>query len=341
MILEDIEFAENQEPRSPVLILVDTSSSMSGEKIEEINQGLVTFQKEVSGNATASKRVEVAIATFGGTVNLCQDFVTIDDFRPFALSTSGDTPMGQGIEYSLSLIEQRKQTYRNHGIQFYRPWLFLIADGEPTDSCDSAAQKIHQAIREKKLTFYAVGVGQSNMDTLKQLSIERPPTLLKDISLTEMFVWLSNSMSRVSSSSVGGQVILPPINGWGLSNIQTLIKYIYENGYDERFNPRVYRKLGIKVDEREWIETISKMVEHGQAKEMLELTCPNCQEIIGSYDRYQDIPLEQTIECIHCFHEFKVSEEHIIPMYSFSDSFDPMQDLSIPEKYSNILAKKD
>jgi uncharacterized protein YegL len=340
MGLDDVEFAENQEPRCPVLLLVDTSSSMSGEKIRELNQGLVTFQEDVSRDAKASKRVEIAIATFGGTVSLCQDFVTVDDFHPFALSTSGDTPMGQGIEYSLTLIEQRKQTYRNHGIQFSRPWLFLIADGEPTDSCDSAAQKIHQAIREKKLTFYAVGVGQANMDTLRQLSIERPPTLLKDTSFTEIFVWLSSSMSSVSSSSIGDNVILPSISRWGISNIQTLIENIYENGYGKRFNPRIYKKLGIKVDEREWIETISKMMKQGQVKEMLELTCPNCHEIIDNYVRYQDIPLDQTIGCIHCAHEFKVSEEHIIPMYSFSDNFDLMQEFSMPEKYSGILAEK-
>jgi uncharacterized protein YegL len=288
-LLEELEFTENPEPRCPVLFLVDNSSSMSGEKIEEINQGLVTFQKEVSEDAIASKRVEIAIATFGGIVSLCQDFVTVDGFQPFALSASGDAPMGQGIEYSLSLIEQRKQTYRNYGIQFYRPWLFLIADGEPTDSYDSAAKKIHQAIKEKKLTFFAVVLGQANMDTLKQLSIERLLTSFKDLHFTEMFAYLSNSMSRVSSSSVGEKIILPSINGWGISKIQTLIKCIYENGYEKRFNPRIYKRLGIEVDEKKWIATISNMMKHRQVVEMLELTCPNCHEIINSYSKYQDL----------------------------------------------------
>lgn len=125
------------------------------------------------------------------------------------------------------------------------------------------------------------------------------------------------------------------------NKISSLIKYIYNNGYKSRFNPRIYKSLDIEVDERRWIETISMLVRAGQATEKLELTCPNCHEMINSYIRYQDIPLEQTIGCIHCAHEFKVSEEHIIPMYSFSDNFDPMQELSMPEKYSDILAKKD
>jgi UDP-N-acetylglucosamine 1-carboxyvinyltransferase len=126
-----------------------------------------------------------------------------------------------------------------------------------------------------------------------------------------------------------------------VSKIQILIQNIYNNGYAKRFNPRIYMKLGIEVDERQWIELISILVRSGQAIEKLELTCPCCNEIINSYTKYQDIPLNQTISCIHCAHEFEVSEEHIIPMYSFSESFDSEQDLSDLEKYSGILAEKD
>jgi uncharacterized protein YegL/DNA-directed RNA polymerase subunit M/transcription elongation factor TFIIS len=340
-LLERLEFINNPEPRCPVLLLVDTSSSMSEGKIQEFNQGLSVFQKEISEDAKASRRAEIAIVTFGGIVNLSQDFVTVDDFHPFPLSVSGNTPMGQGIEYSLNLIEKRKQTYLDNGIDFYCPWLFLITNGTPTDSWDSAAQKIHEAEKRHELTFFSVGMEDTNMDTLKQLSTEHPPVLLKDINFTKMFCWLSNSVSSISSSSVGGEFTLPSINEWGVSEVQTLIKYIHKNGYARRFNPRVYKKLGIEVDERQWIETISMLVRSGQATEKLELTCPNCHEIINSYHKYQDIPLDQTIRCIHCTHEFKVSEEHIIPMYSFSDNFDPIQELSVSEKYFDSLAKKD
>ena len=74
------EFADNREPRCPVILLLDTSGSMDGSPISALNQGIRLFKEEVEDDDTASLRVEVAIITFGGSVNLVQDFVTIDDF---------------------------------------------------------------------------------------------------------------------------------------------------------------------------------------------------------------------------------------------------------------------
>jgi hypothetical protein len=148
-------------------------------------------------------------------------------------------------------------------------------------------------------------------------------------------------LTELQNEQIEDEFVSPSLNGWRVDKIQTLIKAIYENNYAERFNPRIYNKLGIEVDERQWIETISMLVLSEKAIEQLELICPGCHKVISSYLKYQDIPLAETISCIHCAHEFKVSEEHIIPMYSFVESFDPIQDLSELENHSGILAKKD
>lgn len=60
--LEDaVEFAENPEPRCPCVLLLDTSGSMQGAAIDALNQGLRTFQEELTKDALASKQVEVAV----------------------------------------------------------------------------------------------------------------------------------------------------------------------------------------------------------------------------------------------------------------------------------------
>lgn len=209
------EFVENPEPRCPVVLLCDTSGSMSGEPINALNTGLAAFQKDVYKDEIASLRVEVALITFG-PVQLVQDFVTIDNFTPPRLTASGVTPMGEAIEYGLDLIEQRKETYKANGVQYYRPWVFLITDGAPTDSYQNAAYRIREAEAQRRMLFFAVGVEGADINKLSQIALpERPPVLLNGLDFSSMFQWLSTSMKRVSSSQVGSTMVsLPPV-GWG------------------------------------------------------------------------------------------------------------------------------
>jgi uncharacterized protein YegL len=212
---DDVKFAENPEPRCPVILLVDTSGSMSGKRIQELNQGLLTFKEEILKDDVAKIRAELAIISFGGNVQLRQDFVTVDNFEPFKLSTSGDTPMGQAINYALDLVEHRKDVYRSNGIQFYRPWIFLITDGSPTDEWGSAAQRVRDFENSKKITFFAVGVEEADLSILKQIApSERPPVKLRGLDFKTMFVWLSSSMGRVSAGKIGDMQPLEPISGW-------------------------------------------------------------------------------------------------------------------------------
>ena len=209
------EFVENPENRCPVILLLDTSGSMSGQPIQELNRGLAAFKEDVLKDSQASLSVEVAMITFGSIAKLIQDFVTIDQFTPPILEVDGLTPMGAAIEYALDFLENRKQTYKDNGILYYRPWVFLITDGAPTDSWDSAAQRLREAEAQSRLSFFAVGVKDADMNILKQISPpERPPVMLNGLDFRELFVWLSASMKRVSSGKVGQAVALPAM-GWG------------------------------------------------------------------------------------------------------------------------------
>ena len=209
------EFVENPENRCPVILLLDTSRSMSGQPIQELTQGLKTFKDEVFRDTQASLSVEVAIVQFGASVKLVQDFITIDDFIPPLLTADGMTPMGEAIEYALDLLEKRKATYRENGIQYYRPWIFMITDGAPTDSWGKAASRLREAELDNKLLFFAVGVEGADMDTLNHVvPPSRPAVHLNGLDFRSLFIWLSSSMKRVSSGKVGEVIVLPPV-GWG------------------------------------------------------------------------------------------------------------------------------
>ena len=213
---EVVEFAENPEPRCPCVLLLDTSGSMQGMPIEALNQGLLSFKDELTKSSLASRRVEVAIITFDSNVNVVQDFVTADQFNPPILTAQGLTTMGSGINKSLDIIQERKAQYRSNGIAYYRPWVFMITDGEPQgemdDIVEQASRRLQADEANKRVAFFTVGVENANMTRLNQISV-RKPLKLEGLNFVEMFVWLSASMSTVSQSKVDEQVALPPI-GW-------------------------------------------------------------------------------------------------------------------------------
>jgi len=58
---------ENADERLPVVILADTSNSMQGAPIDELNAGLLVFKEATEGNEITESRLEVLLMTFGGT----------------------------------------------------------------------------------------------------------------------------------------------------------------------------------------------------------------------------------------------------------------------------------
>jgi uncharacterized protein YegL len=224
--LEDIvEIASPQQPHCATILLLDTSGSMSQDgKISALNEGLTVFRDDVSQDELASKRVDLAVITFGDGVQVTHDFTSIENFESPVLSANGITPMGDAILKAIEMIEQRKQQYKGKGIDYYRPWIFMITDGEPTDmkpgdlKWNEVVKKVHEGETNKKFMFFAVAVEPANTELLRQIApASRPPVRLKEGRFNELFNWLSKSQSKVSASKVGEQVALesPIAAGWG------------------------------------------------------------------------------------------------------------------------------
>lgn len=227
-LLDQAEFADNPEPRCPVVLLLDTSGSMQGQPIQELNAGLRSFSAAVKADRLASLRVEVGVITFGGSVQALdvregkkrpigfdaqQAFVTVDGFHPPTLTARGGTPMGEAARRALALLRDRKEIYKQNSLDYFRPWMFLITDGKPTDEWQTAAQQVKDQEARKGVMFFGVGVEGADMQTLAQFSDQRQPLKLKGLAFEELFQWLSKSLSAVAHSKPGEMVPLPAV-GW-------------------------------------------------------------------------------------------------------------------------------
>lgn len=217
----------NPDPRVACVVLADVSLSMKGEPIAALERGFANFVSYLQNESLASKRVEVAVVTFGSVATVLVPMQEARSLRPVAFTPAGTTNMADGIHLTLDILEDRKQTYKFAGIQYYRPWILLLTDGKPNlDRFEEAVARLNATENARGVTVFAVGTGpRVDYQQLARLSTQRDPKPLDGLKYTELFEWLSASLSNVSNSSTFGQddaalgaindrVPLPSAGGW-------------------------------------------------------------------------------------------------------------------------------
>lgn len=218
-----IDLQRNVSQRTPCILVLDHSASMdtptsSGlTRIQELNGGLFAFAETLRRDPVALSRVQIAIVSVSGDgAELLLDWTDAEDFEPFELATQGSTPLAGGVQLALQCIENQKALLRQHGIQYTRPWMFILTDGEPTDSGHQwtrACADARQAEANGAVLIFPVGVADANLAKLSELSNTRPK-MLQSTNFKELFVWLSASLSKITRSKPGDEINLPSTDGW-------------------------------------------------------------------------------------------------------------------------------
>ena len=210
----------NPAPRCPVILLLDTSGSMSGEPIRELEDGLKQFLRETSDDETASMSVELEVITFGGDAEIAAPFapVNVINDNPVKLAADGSTPLGEALTLADRELKERRRLYKNKGISSYKPWVILMTDGGPNDDWEEPARSMRSLGEQKKLQYIGIGIGEAaDFDTLRTILPEHPgPVKLKGLCFREFFSWLTDSLKSVSASSVAEQdkIQLGNITSW-------------------------------------------------------------------------------------------------------------------------------
>jgi len=202
------------EPHLACVLLLDTSGSMSGSPIDSLNQALRDFKAQLSMDEMAQKRVDIAIIEFNSSARLVQDFTPISQMEPITLQATGLTAMGEGVNMAIDKVKERNQFYNSIGTPVFKPWIFMITDGAPTDDIESAVKRVQEEERKGshgKLKFFALGVPGYDSNTLHKFfkgAVAKRVMELSDTDFSGIFNWMSESMVAISVSRVGEDVAL-------------------------------------------------------------------------------------------------------------------------------------
>ncbi|MBA16045.1 MAG: hypothetical protein CMN73_06785 [Sphingomonas sp.] len=218
-LIPDVALAENSSQRLPCVVVLDGSTSMSqNNAIGALNDGLRLLEQDLKADDVARQRVRIMVLRVGAPqdVEVVTDWTDAIEFEAPEIEANGMTPLGLAVRRALDEIEDEKDRYREHGIPYNRPWLFILTDGEPTDAdWETAAAECRAAEEAGHVSTFCVGVGDANMDKLGRFS-QRQPLALKGLAFREFFLWLSRSARAGSKSAPSDNIQMAPPQDWAM-----------------------------------------------------------------------------------------------------------------------------
>ena len=155
------------EPKSiPVLLLLDVSGSMSGDKIYKLNTSIRLMIDSFKKAETNETFIKLAIITFGASVDVHTQLQEVSKIENFTnLSADGATPLGVALKMSKAMIED-KEIFKGRD---YRPAVVLVSDGEPNDEWESPLIDFVSNGRTAKCDRLAIAIGDdANLNVLSK-----------------------------------------------------------------------------------------------------------------------------------------------------------------------------
>ncbi len=161
------KFAVAKARALPVIILADTSGSMSVEgKDEALNEAIQNMVSTFKQESARQAEIHVGLITFGGeSAEMHLPLAKASEIEAMQpLTASGRTPMGHAFELATEVLEDKEIiTSRD-----YRPVLILLSDGIPTDSWQAGLERLTNSERGQKASRFAMAIGaEANIDVLE------------------------------------------------------------------------------------------------------------------------------------------------------------------------------
>ncbi|MEQ6970773.1 vWA domain-containing protein [Pectobacterium polaris] len=155
----------------PVVLLLDVSSSMSGDKIENLNKAVKDMLDTFAQEEKMETEILVSVITFGNQVELHVPYTKASQMQWQDLQANGMTPMGTALKMSKAMIEDKETTPS----RAYRPTVILVSDGEPNDSWERPLEDFISEGRSSKCDRMAMAIGRDADETVLKRFIEGTP----------------------------------------------------------------------------------------------------------------------------------------------------------------------
>jgi len=150
------KFAVTKAKPLPLYLLLDVSSSMEGDKIDNLNQAMRDLINSLSGEEKIEIEILISIITFGSQANLHFSPTSASKVEFSNLTANGMTSMGAALKMAKDMIEDKKITPS----RAYRPTIVLVSDGQPNDNWKKPLDDFINSGRSQKCDRIAMAIGR-------------------------------------------------------------------------------------------------------------------------------------------------------------------------------------
>jgi len=199
--------------RLPVYLVLDTSGSMSGEPIQMVNQGVKALLAELKSDPQAIETAYLSIITFESTPKQVSPLTELGAFQPPNLSAGGGTSLGAALKLLAQCIDKEVLKAGETQKGDWKPLVFLMTDGQPTDNWQQAAADLkNKKPAPANIIACAAGDGADEF-MLKQVTeiVVKLKSLQPD-DLKAFFKWVTQSIKQTSQSVAQVMADNQPIN---------------------------------------------------------------------------------------------------------------------------------
>ena len=187
-----------------IFFLIDTSGSMKGKKMGELNTVMEELIPEIRRVGEADTEVKVAVLTFSTEVRwMYSTPIAIEDFEWARLRASGVTSMGAAFK-ELSLRMSRN-SYLNSPSLSFAPVIFLMTDGYPSDDYREGLKELQSNSWYKFGLKAALGIGdEANDDVLAEFTGSKDTVVhaYSGTQLAQMIKIIAVTSAQIGSKSM-------------------------------------------------------------------------------------------------------------------------------------------
>ncbi|MDR1962709.1 MAG: VWA domain-containing protein [Planctomycetaceae bacterium] len=188
--------------RLPVYILIDCSESMAGEPMEAVQKGLAAMFSSLRKDPHALETVCLSVITFDARAKVAVPLTEIAEFSTPTLTIKPGTALGAALQLLAARIKKEVTKTTSESKGDYRPIVFLLTDGQPTDDWEDAAAAL-KTVKPKLANIYAIGCG-NDIDFHVLNEITDTAFHIRDVSgemIAKFFIWMSASVQSMSQGA--------------------------------------------------------------------------------------------------------------------------------------------